>query len=344
ILIKDVVRALDSARGSSSEYQEVMRELWALDRALLEVANLAQSFETTVELNALSRATRRAAEQCKTCMEGFLGKIKRYEIALREGGSGNMVRDVKDKVGWALCHQEHLKRFRAEINGHSSAINMLLITASVSLTKLKGQKLQERMESTNRADQEAAEKQRGLLGKIKDSLDEHLKVIQTQGITATRLAERMKFFIALGSELKTFMIRIWASNARSYKILLDLQTRVPREFEPCWIQEAVRFTDALGRVAPIYLELVNSWEVLESVLTARFKNVPGRRKVEVGEYALQDRVSLRDIKKSQPFEANFLPGRKIDMSIVFSTRYPTGNSCPGCNMESELDKTAVTLW
>jgi hypothetical protein len=47
------------------------------------------------------------------------------------------------------------------------------------------------MESTNRADQEAAEKQRGLLGKIKDSLDEHLKVIQTQGITATRLAERM---------------------------------------------------------------------------------------------------------------------------------------------------------
>jgi hypothetical protein len=108
-----------------------MRELWALDRALLEVANLAQSFETTVELNALSHATRRAAEQCKTCMEGFLGKIKRYEIALREGGSGNMVRDVKDKVGWALCHQEHLKRFRAEINGHSSAINMLLITASV---------------------------------------------------------------------------------------------------------------------------------------------------------------------------------------------------------------------
>jgi hypothetical protein len=37
-------------------------------------------------------------------MEGILGKIKRYVIALREGGSGNMVRDVKDKVSWALCH------------------------------------------------------------------------------------------------------------------------------------------------------------------------------------------------------------------------------------------------
>jgi len=131
ILIKDVVRALDSTRGSSSEYQEVIRELWALDRALLEVANLAQSFETTIELNALSHATRRAAEQCKTCIEGFLEKIKRYEIALREGGSRNMVRDVKGKVCWALCHREHLQRFRTEINGHSSAINMLLITASV---------------------------------------------------------------------------------------------------------------------------------------------------------------------------------------------------------------------
>jgi molybdopterin-biosynthesis enzyme MoeA-like protein len=140
------------------------------------------------------------------------------------------------------------------------------------------------------------------------------------------------------------MIRIWAFNARNYKVLLDLQTRVPREFKPCWIQEVVRFTDALGRVAPIHLELVNSWEVLESVLTARFKNVPGRQKVEVGEYALQDRVSLRDIKKSQPFEANFLPGRKIDMSIVFRTEYPTGNSCPGCNVESESDRIAATLW
>lgn len=131
ILIKDIIRALDTSCGSSAEFQEVIRELWALDRALLEVVNLAQSFETTVELNALSHAARRTAEQCKSCIERFLGRIKEYEGALREGGSGNKLKDVKGKVSWALCGGEQLAKFRAEINGHSSAINMLLITASV---------------------------------------------------------------------------------------------------------------------------------------------------------------------------------------------------------------------
>jgi hypothetical protein len=131
ILIKDTIYALDSCRGSSAEYQEVIRELWALDRALLEVVNLAQSFDTTAELNALSHTARRMAEQCKSCIEGFLDRIEEYEGTLGKGGSGNKLRDVKGKVCWALCGREHLGRFRAEINGHSSAINMLLITASV---------------------------------------------------------------------------------------------------------------------------------------------------------------------------------------------------------------------
>jgi hypothetical protein len=95
------------------------------------VVNLAQGFDTTVELNALSHAARRTAEQCKACIGGFLDRIRKYEGVLREGGSGNKLRDVKGKVCWALSAREHLGSFRAEINAHSSAINMLLITASV---------------------------------------------------------------------------------------------------------------------------------------------------------------------------------------------------------------------
>ena len=32
ILIKDALKALDSARNSSAEYQELFRELWSLDQ------------------------------------------------------------------------------------------------------------------------------------------------------------------------------------------------------------------------------------------------------------------------------------------------------------------------
>ena len=67
-------------------------------------------------------------------------------------------------------------------------------------------------------------------------------------------------------------------NFQCYNILRDLQTRVPPEFEPCWIQEPLMLTDALGRVAPVHLELINNWHVLESVLVARFRNIPGGAK------------------------------------------------------------------
>jgi len=131
ILIKDVVQALDSSSGSSAEYQEVIRELWALDRALLEVVNLAQNFEMTVELNALSHTARRTADQCLHCIKAFMVKIQAYQKPLSEGSSRNLLRDVKGKMTWALLKRDDLQKFRTEINAHSSAINMLLITASV---------------------------------------------------------------------------------------------------------------------------------------------------------------------------------------------------------------------
>jgi hypothetical protein len=135
ILIKDVFIALDDSTGASAEYQELCRELWALDRALLEVELLSRSCDTSVELNALSHTVRRVADQCKECIEGFLVKIKGYERSLRDGGRGEgkmgRVCDVGRKIRWGLTQKGELARFRAEINAHSSAINMLLITANV---------------------------------------------------------------------------------------------------------------------------------------------------------------------------------------------------------------------
>jgi hypothetical protein len=129
ILIKDVIKALDDSRGSAAEYQEVIRELWSLDRALLEVERLSRTFETTVELNALSCAARRAEEQCRLYISAFLDNIKTYNRSLRHGGSGSLLRDAAKKIQWTFAQKDELAKFRTEVNGHTSAINMLLITA-----------------------------------------------------------------------------------------------------------------------------------------------------------------------------------------------------------------------
>lgn len=139
ILIKDVFNALDNAKGSAADYQELCRELWALDRALLEVELLSRSSDTSVELNALSHTVRRVADQCKECIEKFLKKVKGYERSLRAGGCSRGERqrslgrlcDAGKKVMWGLTQKEEVTKFRAEINAHSSAINMLLITTNM---------------------------------------------------------------------------------------------------------------------------------------------------------------------------------------------------------------------
>lgn len=131
ILVKDVVKALDNSRGSSSEYQEVIRELWALDWVLLEVELLWRTCEPTTESNALRETTLRMADQCRICNENFLKRIKKYEPSLREGGSDSSIRDAGRKLQWQMLHSQDLTKFRAEINAHCSAINMLLLTTSV---------------------------------------------------------------------------------------------------------------------------------------------------------------------------------------------------------------------
>ena len=131
LLIKDLVKTLDESRGASAEYQEIIRELWVLERALLEVEMLSRTYENTVELNALSVAARRAADACRASIETFLEKIRGYGQSLRDGGSGNVLKDASKKIKWQTSQKDDLTRFRAEINAHSTSINMLLMTASV---------------------------------------------------------------------------------------------------------------------------------------------------------------------------------------------------------------------
>lgn len=131
IIIKDLVKALDESSGASSEYQEVIRELWALDRVLLEIELLWRTSAETIELNALRVTAHRIVDQCRHSIENFLVKVRKHEKSLREGGSKNRIRDAAAKIHWQFMQSSGLTKFRAEINAHCSAISMLLVTASV---------------------------------------------------------------------------------------------------------------------------------------------------------------------------------------------------------------------
>ena len=131
ILIKNLVKCLHEARGSSSEYQAIIRELCSLDRVLLEVEVLLRDCKQSLELKSLWDTANRCAEQCRICILDFQKTIARYQDTLQQGGTGNLFRDSTAKVRWRISQKDDLAKFRAEITAHRSSMNILLATAGM---------------------------------------------------------------------------------------------------------------------------------------------------------------------------------------------------------------------
>jgi hypothetical protein len=103
LIIKDLVKALDDSRGSANEYQEMIRELWMLDRVLLEVELLSRTYDQTTELNALCITARRIASECHKCIQNFWDRIKKYENSLGTSKSRHHIRDFFYEDSMACC-------------------------------------------------------------------------------------------------------------------------------------------------------------------------------------------------------------------------------------------------
>ena len=131
LIVKDLVDALDKSQRSAAEYQQIIRELWSLDRALLQVLDLSQKCEDCVELNALRVTVVQAVEQCRLSMSGFLEKINKYKQSLRCDGSGSFLKDSAMKLKWQVLQKGEVEKFRVEVIAQCSSINMLIATAHV---------------------------------------------------------------------------------------------------------------------------------------------------------------------------------------------------------------------
>jgi hypothetical protein len=67
---------------------------------------------------------------------------------------------------------------------------------------------------------------------------------------------------------------------------------------------------------------------------ARFVDLPGQQKVEGREYAFQEAHTSRQISLSDQWGGSFIPGRKVDMSMVYKDLTGPKSACPGCGIEN----------
>ena len=84
----------------------------------------------------------------------------------------------------------------------------------------------------------------------------------------------------------------------------------------------------------------NSFEAFQAVMEVRFRHVPGLKKVQNIEYAIHESTSKRKIDLTAPWESVFLPGRKVNMSVVFHRPQTSMSSCPACLTENEIDDSS----
>jgi hypothetical protein len=135
LLVKDLVAALDKARGSKAEYQSAIRELWILDRALLEIDLLSRVHGNgaTPQLQSLCVTAERAVARCKALVSAFQQRIHRYKHTLGDGEKPNVIHGAAMKLRWRVGEKEALDQFRVEIAGSSQGLQMLLATASVQV-------------------------------------------------------------------------------------------------------------------------------------------------------------------------------------------------------------------
>jgi hypothetical protein len=123
-LIKEVSGALKEAGGASCEYQHVMVELEALQRALDHVSGLSPSATNINHVNAI----RGVALSCRLPLQQFLQRIGKYEPSLGSFAPKRRLHGASDKAKWALHMSDEVNKFRASITAKVMSINVLLAT------------------------------------------------------------------------------------------------------------------------------------------------------------------------------------------------------------------------
>ncbi|KAF2185080.1 hypothetical protein K469DRAFT_779826 [Zopfia rhizophila CBS 207.26] len=256
LLVKDLVNTLNDSRGSSTEYQEVIRELGILDRTLLEVEIFVRTHENTIELNALCETARRSVENSQRLVERFFERAREYEASLggNSRGSGrkgkNVVRRAARKVQWRVGEKEELDKFRAEIAANSASLSMLLAAASVKLQTINSKKIDDGLKRSDWKTHDAFQKQGNTLQEIIRTLEETNRLIMNANAASgsSGMQGRAAWANKLAQEMKNLMLEVIATNLATYKAVIDIQRAAPTR---SITEETFLLEDAIGRVAPV---------------------------------------------------------------------------------------------
>lgn len=184
--------------------------------------------------------------------------------------------------------------------------------------------------------------QSGALEHIRQRIEDTQQQIDTGNIILNQISTTLRFdwLRQLGSEPKGWMRRAIAMNVATYHAAISIQAALPSRLERILIEEPFILEDPIGRIAPVHLQFVTSWEAFHAVMESRFSNLQGFRKIQQRKYGLQDGATGKKIALTRPWQRAFLPGQRVEMAFIFQSdgaedASATNTTCPSCQSLSQ---------
>jgi hypothetical protein len=319
-LVGDVIDALRDSGNASSSFRSLINELYALESALIRVKRL----DLDPSLHVQELALRQAASQCQRSIDDFWKKAQKYQPHLQTNGTNSRIKDAWYKVQWALCGQEDVQKFEAELRGHTSSIEILLMTVQLETTKLE----------SKRRDEQG----KGIASAIQFFLCQAMDKF-------TSLASGMTQSLSQGKILLEATTTIVNNNLRVFQILHDIQLYIMNVPGQVQRQQPIEFTDVFNRVYPIHLEFVRSVDELLAVMKVKFKRAGCDSGVlDRGNFVLEETGSQVSIDLRQPWESCLFPGQRVAMSVVIHLPKTQASSCPRCGTSCIDSEDKDTVW
>ncbi|OCL02273.1 hypothetical protein AOQ84DRAFT_305017 [Glonium stellatum] len=319
-LISEITNSLKDARGATSEYQGIIRELECLNHALHRLDKLQLSKRLSSDsLDSIKYA----ALSCRRPLEDFLAKIRKYEDSLGLWAKRNIVKGTVDKLKWSfgVGKSDEIAKLQSYLNVHVGTINILMVEHGLKALDI----VAETAEVDRLRIHERLQDNRNIINNIKDRVNAQRLAVVANVSMLTKLYQMIsgEFCTSLRS-LTNLVSRVCISTQQIYGVVLDIKSSLPPpDTRWTFFQAPLLIEDALGCRYPVPSEY--SFELLNEIIRLRFKVGPGSQDVKVGNYEL-----FKTQKSEEVVTANtrLFPGTSITMAIIVARPVRTGEHCP----------------
>lgn len=150
----------------------------------------------------------------------------------------------------------------------------------------------------------------------------------------------MRIFTRYSADTLGMLKEIVHTNQKIY-VLLQQCYAFSMNIERTLVGDKIIFSDVLGRNHSLDYCYFRSWQVFTAMLQFIFKDMPGERHVEYGQFLILDSRSGGRVIDSQQWERSVFPRSRLKMSVILSKEGNDGGRCPKCN-ESASEKCCST--